>query len=87
MQITHQTNGDGLLPYPSKVEVHDVNVYMHDSGMMGVHDYSCPCCRNNHAILTLDNGLMNPCNDCESKGYKLIKVKESFFSRIINYFK
>lgn len=74
MQITHDTNGDGLPSYPLELTVKDVNVFMHDSGMFATHDYSCPCCRKNHAILDLSCGLMKPCNDC-SKTYELVKKK------------
>ena len=61
MQITHDTNGDGLLPFPSMVPPTDVNVYMHDSGMFASHDYSCPVCRTDTACLELSSGLMQPC--------------------------
>ncbi len=84
MQITHDTNGDGLPPYPIDTRVMSVNVYMHDSGMMATHDYSCPVCRIEHACLELSCGLMQPCWGCQEKGYKLIKTvaKVSRFERI-----
>ena len=74
MQITHETNGKDLPDYPKNLQVKDVNVFMHDSGMLATHDYSCPCCRKNHAILDLSCGLMNPCHDC-SEVYTIVKKK------------
>ena len=73
MQHTIHTNGKGLVQYPERVQVKDVNVYIHDSGMMAQHNYSCPCCRENHAVLDLSCGLMKPCRRCE-KDYALIKI-------------
>lgn len=81
MQITHDTNGEGLPPYPVDTRVMTVNVYMHDSGMMATHDYSCPVCRIEHACLELANGLMQPCWGCQEKGYLLTK-KLGFWSRL-----
>jgi hypothetical protein len=74
MQITHETNGKDLPDYPQNLQVKDVNVFMHDSGMIATHDYSCPCCRKNHAILDLSCGLMKPCDAC-SNTYELVKKK------------
>lgn len=74
MQITHETNGKDLQDYPQNLKVKDVNVFMHDSGMFATHDYSCPCCRKNHAVLDLTCGLMKPCYSC-SNNYELVKKK------------
>jgi len=83
MQTTHETNGDGLVPYPDSVEVAPVNVYMHDSLMFAQHDYSCPCCRTNHAILDLNCGLMKPCQKCK-KDYQLVKIdKRNWWQKLI----
>lgn len=83
MQNIIYCNGPGLPDYPSNVLVKDVNVYIHDSGMIGTHDYSCPVCRTNHAVVTFDSGLMQPCWPCQKLGYKLIKVdKKSLLYRI-----
>lgn len=73
MQITHHTNGEGLPNYPQEpVQVKDVTVFVHDSGMLVEHDYSCPCCRKRHAVLDLSTGLMHPCWGCR-EDYELIK--------------
>lgn len=74
MQHTHQCNGPGLPDYPEDVKPKDVNVWQHDSGMMSTHDYSCPVCRKQSAVLDHSAGLMQPCWDCQKKGYKLIKL-------------
>lgn len=84
MQITHETNGKGLPDYPIGLPVQNVNVFMHDSGMCATHDYSCPCCRTNHALLDLSTGLMQPCTEC-SKTYRIVKVeknKKGFWKRL-----
>jgi len=73
MQIKHETNGHGLPDYPEELEVADVNVYMHDSGMVCTHDYSCPVCRTEKAVLDSSTGLMQPCWCCQ-KDYKLVKI-------------
>lgn len=83
MQVTHHTNGPNLPNFPKEgVSIQDVNVYIHDSGMLAIHDYSCPVCRENHAVLDLSVGIMNPCRRCEKNGYELIKKKKSWFERI-----
>jgi hypothetical protein len=73
MQKEYQTNGVGLPNYPDDLQVKDVSVYLHDSGLIATHDYSCPVCRRNHANLNLNTGIMQPCWKCSLKGYELIK--------------
>lgn len=78
MQKTHHCNGPGLPDYPKDTQVKDVNVWLHDSGMIASHDYSCSICRKNHAILDLNSGIMQVCNECHDKGYSVIKVKSGW---------
>ena len=73
MQKTHYCGGEGMPVYPSKLKVKAVNVFMHDSGMIMTHDYSCPVCRAKHAVITA--GIMQPCWSCQSDGYKITKRK------------
>lgn len=73
MQHTHHCNGQGLQSYPSDMQVKDVNLYIHDSGMIVTHDYSCPVCREKHAVFAMHRGIMEPCWGCQDRGYKLIK--------------
>ena len=79
-QFTHECNGIGLLDYPKSPEVKDVNVYIHDSGMAMTHDYSCPVCREKHAVLS--EGLMQPCWGCQAKGYELVNKSQNLVERI-----
>ena len=76
MQHTHYDQYLGQTP------VKDVEVYVHDSGMFLTHDYSCPVCREKHAVLS--SGLMQPCWDCQEKGFVLVnnssKLKESIMT-------
>lgn len=73
-QRTLQTNGPGLIPFPrSEIPVKNVTVWMHDSGLIVVHDYSCPVCREGKAMLELNTGLMQPCHVCQQDGYKVVK--------------
>ncbi|ASK18397.1 hypothetical protein [Halomonas sp. N3-2A] len=85
MQHIHHCNGEGLPNYPDGVTPKDVNVWIHDSLMVATHDYSCPVCRTNSAVLWLHNGMMQPCDECRSKGYELVKRDiRSWWRRILN---
>jgi hypothetical protein len=83
MQNTIDTCGDGLPDYPEDVQVADVNVYIHPVGFMATHDYSCPICREKHAVLNMTDGIMKPCWDCQKKGYQTIKIEKSWWTRIL----
>jgi len=88
MQKTYDCNGEGLPDYPTELEPKDVNVYMHCSGIACTHDYSCSVCRTNKAVLSLDEGLMQPCWGCQEVGYKLIKKStkhDSLFKRLFDW--
>jgi hypothetical protein len=87
MQETIWCNEKDSVAYPKKcIKSKDVNVYMHDSGLICTHDYSCPCCRENSAVLDLSNGIMQPCRICSAKGYRIIKTV-SFWKHIGNMLK
>lgn len=73
MQTTHECNGEGLPDFPSEVPVTPVNVWMHDSGMVCQHDYSCPVCRTEHAVMQLHTGVMQPCWVCQTRGFILVR--------------
>ncbi|MFK5882887.1 MAG: hypothetical protein QM489_00950 [Candidatus Izemoplasma sp.] len=77
MQITHDNLPKGFTS--AEVKVKDVNVYL--IGPAATHDYSCPICRSNHAVLDFSSGVMEPCWSCQSKGWGLIKKKPSFWER------
>ena len=68
-----QCNGNNLPDYPEKLQPKDVKIYIHDSQMIFTHDYSCPVCLKNSAVYSAQNGIMQPCWDCQDKGYQIIK--------------
>lgn len=39
------------------------------------HNYPCPTCRERHAVLNLNDGIMHPCWDCQAKGWTLYKAR------------
>lgn len=63
------------LPDGKVLDVQDVHVY--SDGPLVQHDYSCPICRKNHAVLNLSNGRMEPCWSCkENGGYEILSGDE-----------
>jgi len=76
-QTTHYPNPPD---YPDEVDVAPVNIYVHETLMFANHDYSCPVCRENHAILDLPCGVMQPCWDCGER-YELVR-KQNWLQRI-----
>jgi ribosomal protein L37AE/L43A len=85
MRNVHHTNGKGLpnYPDPDSIEMKDVNVYVHDSGMCATHDYFCPVCSTKSAVLDLSTGIMQPCNEC-AKTYTRIEKKKTFWQRVFS---
>ncbi len=84
MQYTHDTNGNGFVEFPVDLKVKDVDVYIHDSGMIATHDYSCPVCRKNHAILHMNTGIMQPCYTCQEKGYYVVQKTQKTPTNLFN---
>lgn len=80
MQITHRCNSQGRDDYPKNVKPKNVNVWMHGSGLIATHDYSCPICRDNPAMFDLNTGIMNTCGRCHEKGYRI--KKERWWNRL-----
>ena len=62
--------GDPNYKYVEHLDVQDVHVVMDPSLMACAHDYSCPVCREKHAVLS--SGLMIPCWTCQ-EDYELVK--------------
>jgi hypothetical protein len=52
-------------------EVKDVTVVYDPSLLTCSHDYSCPVCREKYAVLS--RGVMQPCWDCQGRGYKIVQ--------------
>ncbi len=70
MQHTHDVDDDDF-EYPENLQVKDVHVYVHPSCMFATHDYSCPVCRETHAVLS--KGIMTPCRACRKEGWEVHK--------------
>ncbi len=82
MQRTYDID-DPDWKWPENLPVRDVKVYLHPSYMAMSHDYSCPVCRENHAILDGSNGVMGPCWSCQEKNWKIIQVdKRSWWEKL-----
>ncbi len=81
VQITHHTNRADLPDFPTELKVKDVNLYLHDSLMFCTHDYSCPVCRENHALKDSD-GIMQPCDKCSEKYGRIKKKRKSLLQRV-----
>jgi len=67
---THTIEDDDY-EYPENLEVEDVHVYFHPSFLAATHNYSCPVCRENHAVISA--GVMQPCWKCQEKDWELIQ--------------
>ena len=84
MQHTYDVDTPGF-QYPGALDVADVNVYMHPSFMACSHDYSCPVCRKQHAVLNLSKGTMDPCWSCQAEGWELEQVdKRKWWQKLFN---
>lgn len=75
--MTQHTHYDNY-PEPDALPIKDVEVFIHPSGMMATHDYSCPCCREHKAVLNLSVGIMQPCRKCQST-YAIVKKPTNKF--------
>ena len=73
--------GDDDYVYVEHLEVQDVHVVYDPSLMTCTHDYSCPVCRDKHAVLS--RGLMTPCWTCREKYALVEKVERNWFQKLI----
>ncbi len=46
-----------------------------DGGTWADHNFPCPVCHVNFAILNLDGWIFNPCKTCSEKGWRLSRRK------------
>ncbi len=69
--MQHTYYPDNPEDYPDKLEVKDVQVHMHGSLMACTHDYSCPVCREEKAVLS--SGIMQPCWTCQVEGFRVVQ--------------
>jgi len=71
----YYTNGDGFIPYEEAEDLckdlPQVEVYMHDSGMLATHNMPCSVCKIEHAVFC--NGMFEPCWKCQEEGWVTIK--------------
>lgn len=74
--------GDDDYVYVEHLEVKDVRVVYDPSFLACAHDYSCPVCREKHAVLSGKDGLMIPCWGCQ-EDYELVKKdKRNWFQKL-----
>jgi ribosomal protein L37AE/L43A len=43
--------------------------------MLMEHNYLCAVCKENSAVQNVSDGILQPCWDCQNKGYILCKRK------------
>lgn len=43
-------------------------------GMIQEHNYLCAVCREQKAVIEVWHGILQPCWDCQKKGYKIFKM-------------
>ena len=51
------------------IPIKDVTVIYDPSMMACSHDYSCPICREEHAVIS--QGVMGPCWTCQEDGWEV----------------
>ena len=54
-------------------------------GPMATHNYPCTVCRKNHAVLFCNTGVMEPCWECQSKGWVVKRM--SWFDRVAKWWR
>jgi len=74
MQYTYAPGDAGYVYPQERLPVEDV-VVIYDPSLMGcTHNYSCPVCRENHAVLNGGTGVMGPCRSCKKENWEIIQV-------------
>ncbi|KKM67127.1 hypothetical protein LCGC14_1474300 [marine sediment metagenome] len=63
-------------PIPKKKELSPafIEVWHHESGLAATHNFPCPVCKTNTAILFMNDGQFYPCDQCSSKGWHTVKL-------------
>ena len=51
-----------------------ITVNTYGGAPFATHNMPCPVCRNNHAVLDLGTGVMQPCWECQGNGWTLVKA-------------
>lgn len=52
-----------------------------DGGPWAMHNMPCAVCHTNKAVLHLNEGVFEPCWDCQRKGWKIEKQEKSWWHR------
>lgn len=77
------TNGEGLPDFTQDdLPLADITVYLHDSLLIANHNYPCPVCKVNSAVYVIPTGIFEPCWKCQKHGYKIVREKKSWFSKL-----
>jgi hypothetical protein len=80
----YYTNGEGFIPYEEAEviceDLAEIEVYVHDSGMLATHNMPCSVCKVKHAVLY--SGMFEPCWSCQEEGWvttKMIKFERKWY--------
>lgn len=46
----------------------DIRIANH--GFFAFHEFPCPCCQTNRAMLDMNTMVFMPCNECKNNGWK-----------------
>jgi len=57
------------------MNLHSPQINTFGGAPIAEHDYACPVCHSNKAVLALNTGVFNPCDLCRSRGWELRKRK------------
>jgi hypothetical protein len=52
-------------------------------GMYTKHNYPCPVCQTQHAVLNTSNGCFEPCWSCKRKDWHTIQAKSRFLKWLL----
>lgn len=52
----------------------NANVNTYGGSPFATHDMPCAICRENHAVLDLSTGVMQPCWECQENGWRLVRA-------------
>jgi len=84
MQYTYDVDTPNF-ECPDKLPVKDVQFYVHPSSMAVTHDYSCPVCREEHAVVNGSTGVMGPCWGCRAAGWQIKRIdRRSWWKQFFN---
>jgi hypothetical protein len=56
-----------------------------DGGPWAMHNFPCPVCGVNKAILNLNEGTFEPCGDCIAKNWQLVQWRHKRWSYLTRW--